>query len=113
MNPPETGAEAPPFDEPWQAQAFALAVELSRLGYFTWSEWTAALAAQLATAREAGEPDDGSHYYVHWLNALEGLVARKELAEVEDLAKRKREWAEAYRDTPHGSPVTLRGGSRP
>jgi hypothetical protein len=31
----------PVFAEPWQAQAFALAVELSAKGHFTWKEWEA------------------------------------------------------------------------
>jgi hypothetical protein len=29
----------PVFAEPWQAQAFALAVKLSEQGHFTWKEW--------------------------------------------------------------------------
>ena len=37
----------PVFAEPWQAQAFALAVKLSEAGYFTWKEWTSALAHDL------------------------------------------------------------------
>src|SRR5262249_31606526 len=55
----------PVFAEPWQAQAFALAVKLSELGHFTWKEWAAALAAELKAAADRGEPDDGSHYYEH------------------------------------------------
>ena len=39
--------DGPVFAEPWQAQAFALAVRLSELGHFTWKEWAAALARQL------------------------------------------------------------------
>ena len=39
-NPPEPG----PFEEPWQAQVFALAVSLSERGLFTWGEWAEALA---------------------------------------------------------------------
>ena len=35
----------PVFAEPWQAQAFALAVKLSEQGHFTWKEWAGALAA--------------------------------------------------------------------
>ena len=31
-------AEGPVFAEPWQAQAFALAVKLSEQGHFTWKE---------------------------------------------------------------------------
>src|SRR5215470_3865218 len=55
------------FAEPWQAQAFALAVKLSEEGHFTWKEWTTALADELRAAAERGEADDGSHYYDHWL----------------------------------------------
>ena len=40
----------PVFAEPWQAQAFALAVRLSAQGYFTWKEWAAALAEELKAA---------------------------------------------------------------
>ena len=38
--------EGPVFTEPWQAQAFALAVKLSEQGHFTWKEWATALAAE-------------------------------------------------------------------
>ena len=67
----------PVFAEPWQAQAFALAVRLSEQGHFTWKEWAAALADELKAAADRGEPDDGSRYYEHWLAALERLVAAK------------------------------------
>jgi nitrile hydratase accessory protein len=54
-------AEQPVFAEPWEAQAFALAVKLSEQGYFTWKEWTAELAKELKAAADHGEPDDGTH----------------------------------------------------
>jgi len=99
--------EEPVFAEPWQAHAFALAVKLSEAGMFTWAEWSAALAAELAEASRRGAPDDGSRYYYHWLAALERLVAAKNLVFGAALAARKEEWAQAYRHTPHGQPVTL------
>ena len=40
-------AEESVFAEPWQAQAFALAVKLSEQGHFTCKEWAAALAGEL------------------------------------------------------------------
>jgi nitrile hydratase accessory protein len=98
------------FAEPWQAQAFALAVRLSEAGYFTASEWSAALGAELRAAAQRGEPDDGSRYYEHWLAALEHLVTSKGLTDIAALAARKDEWSEAYRHTPHGQPVELRPG---
>jgi nitrile hydratase accessory protein len=97
----------PVFAEPWQAQAFALAVKLSEAGIFTWKEWAAALATELKAAAERGEPDDGSKYYHHWQAALEGLVLEKGLLDSSELVRRKGEWAEAYRHTPHGKPVEL------
>jgi nitrile hydratase accessory protein len=103
--------DGPIFAEPWQAQAFALAVRLSDLGYFSWKEWAAALAQQLKATAERGEPDDGSHYYEHWLAALESLVIQKGLSNSPLLAARKEAWADAYRHTPHGKPVELEAGS--
>ena len=103
--------DGPVFAEPWEAQAFALAVKLSEQGHFTWKEWAAALADELKTAADRGEPDDGSRYYHHWLAALERLVTTKGLAEPGALLARKEAWAEAYRRTPHGKPVELRASS--
>jgi nitrile hydratase accessory protein len=99
--------DGPVFAEPWQAQAFALAVKLSEQGHFTWKEWAAALAHELQAAANRGDPDDGSRYYEHWLAALERLVAAKGLAEPTALVARKEAWTEAYRNTPHGRPVEL------
>jgi nitrile hydratase accessory protein len=97
----------PVFAEPWQAQAFALAVRLSAQGHFAWKEWAAALAGELKAAANRGEPDDGSRYYHHWLATLERLVAAKGLSDPESMLARKEAWAEAYRRTPHGKPVEL------
>jgi nitrile hydratase accessory protein len=102
--------EGPVFAEPWQAQAFALAVRLSTEGHFSWTEWSEALGEQLRSAADEGMPDDGSKYFEHWLVALERLVTAKRLVEATALAERKQAWADAYRDTPHGRPVKLRKG---
>jgi nitrile hydratase accessory protein len=100
--------DGPVFAEPWQAQAFALAVRLSSEGYFTWKEWASALAEELQSAAAQGNPDDGSHYYEHWLAALERLVTSKGLTDHATVESRKEAWADAYRHTPHGQPVVLR-----
>jgi nitrile hydratase accessory protein len=104
-------AGGPVFAEPWQAQAFALAVKLSEDGHFTWKEWAAALAGELQAAVDRGQPDDGTHYYDHWLAALECLLTRKGLTDPAALLARKQAWADAYRHTPHGKPVELRAAS--
>jgi nitrile hydratase accessory protein len=99
--------EGPVFAEPWEAQAFALAVKLSAQGHFTWKEWAAALADEIKAAANRGEPDDGSSYYHHWLAALERLVTAKGLTDRAAMEARKEAWTEAYRHTPHGKPVEL------
>jgi len=103
----------PIFAEPWQAQAFALAVRLSAQGHFSWKEWAAQLAEELAADAARGEPDDGSRYYLCWLAALERLVVTKHLSDALSLRECKEAWADAYRHTPHGSPVALAGDSDP
>ena len=100
-------AGGPVFDEPWQAAAFALSVQLSEQGHFSWNEWAAVLSEELKADAERGEPDDGSRYYHCWLAALERLVVAKRLSDVATLLARKEAWAEAYRRTPHGKPVEL------
>lgn len=97
------------FAEPWQASAFALAVSLSQRGYFKWTEWAATFGNELKASAARGEPDDGSHYYHCWLAALERLLVDKQLAEPAVLLSLKEAWADAYRHTPHGQPVQLKG----
>src|ERR1700681_1411584 len=50
-------AAGPVFHEPWEAQAFAMALALHERGLFTWSEWAATLAQEIKAAQAAGDPD--------------------------------------------------------
>jgi nitrile hydratase accessory protein len=99
--------DGPVFAEPWQAQAFALTVKLHEDGRFTWAEWAETLAAEITRAQAAGDPDDGSTYYHHWLAALERISVTKGLATPTDLEDRRCAWETAHRTTPHGKPVKL------
>ena len=99
--------EGPVFREPWEAQAFAMALSLHERGLFTWTEWAAALADEIKRAQACGDPDDGTTYYRHWLATLERLVTDKGLTDRAALLERKEAWADAYRHTPHGKPVEL------
>lgn len=100
-------AGGPVFKAPWEAQAFAIMLSLHERGVFTWREWADALAAELAAAAAAGNPDDGTHYYEHWLAALEKLVAKKKLIPSDELERCVDAWDAAAKATPHGSPVEL------
>ena len=97
----------PPFREPWQAQVLATALSLQATGVFTAAEWSEALGAEIKRAQTAGDPDLGNTYYHHVLSALETLVENKGLVPSQELATRKAQWEQAYRETPHGLPVTL------
>ncbi|MEE2759911.1 MAG: nitrile hydratase accessory protein [Pseudomonadota bacterium] len=95
------------FDEPWQAQLFAITVKLSEAGHFSWPEWTEHFGTVQKAAAKASAPDDGSAYYDSWLQALESLILERGLADTDTLAYQKQAWIEAYLHTPHGEPVEV------
>src|SRR5439155_23490236 len=80
-------AEGPVFREPWEAQAFAMALALHERRLFTWPEWAATLADEIKRAQAAGDPDTGETYYRHWLNALERIDAEKGPTDAVPLAR--------------------------
>ena len=95
------------FREPWEAQAFALAVSLQDRGLFMRQEWAAALGDEIKKAQVAGDPDTGETYYHHWLATLERLVMEKGLADARALDATREAWRHACERTPHGSPIEL------
>ena len=101
-------AEGPVFREPWEAQAFAMALALHARGVFTWPEWSETLGAEIKRAQAAGDPDTGETYYRHWLNTLERLVAEKGVTDRATLARYHDAWDHAADRTPHGAPIELR-----
>jgi nitrile hydratase accessory protein len=107
MPPIPQDGDGPVFREPWEAQAFALVLELFDKGHFTWSEWVRALSAEIAAAGERGEPHLGATYYRHWLAALEKIVAAKRLTSTEELAVRKHQWADADHHSGFGEPIVI------
>jgi nitrile hydratase accessory protein len=102
--------QGPVFREPWEAQAFAMALALHQRGVFTWPEWAATLSDEIKRAQAAGDPDTGETYYRHWLAALERLVAEKGIASRETLGRYRDAWDRAADRTPHGKPIELSPG---
>jgi nitrile hydratase accessory protein len=100
--------DGPVFREPWEAQAFAMALALNGRGLFTWTEWAATLAEEIAGAQASGDPDTGETYYRHWLATLERLVAAKGVASSDTLHRYRDAWDRASDRTPHGAPIELR-----
>jgi nitrile hydratase accessory protein len=99
--------DGPVFQEPWQAQAFAMALALQARGVFAWSEWAAMLGEEIRKAQAAGDPDTGTTYYRHWLATLERMVSAKGLTNSETLARTHEAWGRAADRTPHGEPIEL------
>ena len=79
-------AAGPVFNAPWEALAFALALQLHQKGLFTWTEWAETLAATIREAQAAGDPDLGNTYYLQWARALERLMIGRGLADAQGLA---------------------------
>ena len=78
-------SDGPVFAEPWQAQAFAVVVELTEAGTISREEWADCLGAVLQEATDRGQYDTGERYYDHWLAALERIIVEKNLAAPDEL----------------------------
>jgi nitrile hydratase accessory protein len=89
----------PAFNEPWEAEAFAMAVKLHESGAFTWAEWAEMLSSEIHS-RDAP-------YYEHWLGALEKIVESKGLMSRPERLGRIDAWDRAAKATPHGRPIML------
>jgi nitrile hydratase accessory protein len=92
--------DGPVFAEPWEAEAFALAVTLHEAGVFGWGEWAAALGAELRA-------DPQRPYYESWLAALETLAESKGVMTADERLARVAAWDRAAKATPHGKPILL------
>jgi len=99
--------DGPVFREPWEAQAFGMALALHERGLFTWDEWAQALAAQIRAAQVLGDPDLGNTYYRHWLAAIEALVSAKGASSPKELGRYQRAWDHATDRAAHGQPIEL------
>ena len=96
-------ADGPVFAEPWEAQAFAMAVKLNEAGVFGWTEWAETLGAEL-------KAHPLRPYYESWLAALERLVMAKGVLTEQERLARVDAWDRAAKATPHGQPIELNRG---
>ncbi len=73
------------FQDPWEGEAFAMAVALCEQGGYLWSDFQQHLITQIAAADQPDVlPDTRPTYYESWLAALETLLVEKKI-----LAKKK------------------------
>lgn len=66
------------FQDPWEGEAFAMAVALCEQQHYEWPEFQAQLIDQIAIADEQ-EPDTRPTYYESWLTAFERLLDAKDV----------------------------------
>ena len=72
------------FQAPWESRVFGLAVALHRGGAYAWGEFSANLAAEIAHADAAGDPE---RYYERWLAAFEELLLSRGLVDQAELTR--------------------------
>lgn len=94
--------EGPIFNEPWEARAFALVVQLSETGVFTWEEWVRTFSAEIAHAEQHGY-DPKQDYYGCWLHALEDILTEKGLIDDRVLAGSIAHTIATWPHPPHGA----------
>ena len=70
------------FSAPWEARAFAIALQLAESGYFTWDEFRESLISEVRASDKIRARDgttDHGEYYDHFLHALEHIVEEKKI----------------------------------
>ena len=95
------------FDEPWQVEAFAIVVSLTRRGVFGWEEWARTFGRIIRAEPQRPEETVTAAYYRQWTAALESLTASSVGLEGNLVEERLELWRDAYLGTPHGRPVQL------
>lgn len=98
--PDQASDDAVMFDEPWEAQIFALVVASHEAGVFTWAEWSAALSAQDKIG------------YRGWTVALEQLLTTHDVVQANQVTQLADAWQRAAEATPHGHAIRLENDPR-
>ena len=91
--------DEPAFEEPWQARAFAMAVQLTERGEgdLPWEAFQGRLVAEIEADGDEVEATEDV-YYEQWLRALERLLVDEGFVSDDELAARAREFEAGDRD---------------
>ena len=94
------------FSEPWQAELFAITLNLHQRGIFEWDDWTECLGKNLKRGKNKHK-DDLANYFTNWLYALEEKLIEKKVAELKKIKNIENAWRDAISKTPHGKKVEI------
>jgi len=97
----------PPFNDSWEAEAFALGNLLVKLNRITPKEWMELMAESIQEAQSFGDPDTGETYYQHWCRSLEKFCFQTGLSHPSDHREILDLWKRAISNTPHGVPLSI------
>jgi len=91
--------DEPAFEAPWQARAFAVAVQLTERGDgdLPWETFQARLVEEIEADDDAVEGTEDV-YYEQWLRALERLLVEEGIVAGSELEERTREFERGDRD---------------
>ncbi len=104
---PLKNLDGPAFDQPWQARAFALVLNMHKAGLFEWKDWAERLSAEIKMSPTLPDESVNDGYYRQWMAALESMVASLGLIDRPEVTSRAEQWRKAYLNTPHGVPISL------
>ena len=94
------------FAEPWQAELFAITLNLHEKGLFNWDSWTKKLGGSLKRDKNKSK-DDLEHYFLNWLSVLEETLLEKKVTELTKIMTIEKAWRDAISKTPHGKKVEI------
>ena len=94
------------FSEPWQAELFAITLNLHEKGLFNWNSWTKKLGSSLKRDNN-NSTDNLEYYFLSWLSALEETLLEMKITELTKIASIEKAWKDAISKTPHGKKVEI------
>lgn len=96
-----------PFNDSWEAEAYAMGNLLVKLNHLSSKEWMELMAESIKEAQNHGDPDTGKTYYNHWCRSLEKFCFLTGLSDPEQHQSILELWKKAISNTPHGVPLAI------
>jgi nitrile hydratase accessory protein len=85
VSPPKSNGKLT-FQEGWTQIAFAIAIDLSKQGYFEWEDFRQGMINAIGDWEKTHELDDRSwSYYKCWTDVLESLILKSGLVAASEL----------------------------